>query len=34
MNELLSKIKSAEVDRGMTANIEGPLEPATRDNLD
>jgi hypothetical protein len=24
MNELFSKLKSAEVDRGMTAKIEGP----------
>jgi hypothetical protein len=26
MNELFSKLKSAEVDRGMTANIEGPTD--------
>jgi hypothetical protein len=27
VNELFSKLKSAEVDRGMTAKIEGPLTP-------
>jgi hypothetical protein len=26
MNELFSKLKSAEVDRGMTAKIEGPTD--------
>jgi hypothetical protein len=26
MNELFSKLKSAEVDRGMTVNIEGPTD--------
>jgi hypothetical protein len=26
MNELLSKLKSAEVDKGMTAKIEGPTD--------
>jgi hypothetical protein len=26
MNELFSKLKSAEVDRGMTTNIEGPTD--------
>jgi hypothetical protein len=27
MNELFSKLKSAEVDRGMTTKIEGPTVP-------
>jgi hypothetical protein len=27
MNELFSKLKSAEVDRGMTAKLEGPTIP-------
>jgi hypothetical protein len=27
VNELFSKLKSAEVDRGMTAKIEGPTDP-------
>jgi hypothetical protein len=26
MNELFSKLKSAEVDRGMTAKLEGPTD--------
>jgi hypothetical protein len=26
VNELFSKLKSAEVDRGMTTNIEGPID--------
>jgi hypothetical protein len=26
VNELFSKLKSAEVDRGMTANLEGPTD--------
>jgi hypothetical protein len=26
VNELFSKLKSAEVDRGMTAKIEGPID--------
>jgi hypothetical protein len=31
VNELLSKLKSAEVDRGMTAKIEGPIDSHSLD---
>jgi hypothetical protein len=27
VNELFSKLKSTEVDRGMTAKLEGPTDP-------
>jgi hypothetical protein len=30
MNELFSKLKSVEVDRGMTAKIEGPTDSHSR----